>query len=116
MRRRTFLTLLAALAAALPLAAVAQQPKSPVVGFLSYGSPDHQRVIGYLAMWRKGLAEAGFVEGRNLAVEFRWVDHNSQLPAGAIELVDHRVDLIMATSGVAARAAKAATMSIPIVF
>jgi putative ABC transport system substrate-binding protein len=114
-RRRAFITLLGG-AAAWPLAAQAQQAAMPVIGFLSGGSP-----TGYasgLAGFRTGLNEMGFVEGRNLAIDYRWMDgHFDRLPAAANELVRLRVAAIFASGGVvSAVAAKAATSTIPIVF
>src|SRR5437879_12477786 len=114
MRRRDFLSLLAAALGVRSFAANAQQPTMPVIGFLSIGTPD--RVAAYLSAWRKGLHAAGFVEGNNLVVEYRWTGRNDQFPAVAAELVTRRVALIMATSGVAAKAAKSDPSTIPIVF
>lgn len=115
MRRRDLIPLLGAALAARPLALRAQQPKMPVVGFLS--SSDPERDEPYLAAWRKSLAEAGFVEGRTLAVEYRMVQSDpGRFPALAADLVARRVDVIMTTSNPAAAAAKAATTTIPIVF
>ncbi len=115
MRRRDLLPLLGAALAARPFAAGAQQSAPPVIGFLSTGTPEG--TVAVLAALRKGLGEAGFVEDRDLAVEYRWAGASTaQLPALAAELVGLRVDVIVATSGVAAHAAKAATATIPIVF
>jgi len=115
MQRRNFMTLLGAALTAAPLAAGAQQTAPSIVGVLAIGSSDreHDRVWD---AWRKALSNAGFVEGRNLRVEFNWADRASRLPALAKDLVGHRIDLIFALSGLAARAAKAATATIPIVF
>jgi putative tryptophan/tyrosine transport system substrate-binding protein len=115
MRRRTFITLLGG-AAAVPLAARAQQREMPVVGLLSPGSPDTRRV--QLAAIRRGLTETGYVEGRNYAMEYRWWgDQQNRLPALAAELVGLRPAVIVAPSGAAGGlAAKAATTTIPIVF
>jgi ABC-type uncharacterized transport system substrate-binding protein len=115
MRRRGFITLLGG-AAAWPLAARAQQPAVPVVGFLYPGAPELS--TGIVAAFRKGLGEAGFVEGRNVAVEFRFAyNDNARLPELTAELVRRRVAVI-ATPGStpSALAAKAATTTIPIVF
>jgi putative tryptophan/tyrosine transport system substrate-binding protein len=115
MRRRDFITLLGG-AAASPLVARAQQAPVPVVGFLSSRSPEEAAV--HTAAFRRGLTEAGFVDGQNVAIAFRWAEGRyERLPALAKELVDLRVSVILAGGGeLSARAAKDATASIPVVF
>jgi putative tryptophan/tyrosine transport system substrate-binding protein len=119
MRRRDFVALLGSAATSLilrPLAARAQQPRTPVIGYLGAESPD--RFASRLSAFRDGLAAAGFTEGRNVAIEYRWAEgSNERLPALAAELVGHPVSVLAAPGSVAAAlAAKAATQSIPIVF
>ena len=116
MRRRDFLGAVSGAVAVLPLRANAQQAAAPTIGFLAPTSAEGSALN--LEGFRKGLAEAGFVEGRNVAVEYRWADNQlDRLPALAAELVERRVAVITTVAATAAAlAAKGATSSIPIVF
>jgi putative tryptophan/tyrosine transport system substrate-binding protein len=114
--RREFITLLGSGAAAWPLAARAQQPAMPVVGFMSSRSPEDSVTV--VAAFHRGLGEGGLMEGKNVIIEFRWArGEYGKLPAIAAELLSRRVDVLVAAGGdPSARAAKAATSTVPIVF
>ena len=115
MRRREFITLLGSAAAAWPPAARAQQSGMPIVGFLSARSQEDSANL--VPAFRAGLGEKGYVEDRNVMIEFHWAEgHYDRFPAFAGELVAHRVAAIVTTSSAGALAAKAATSAIPIVF
>ena len=116
MRRREFITLIGGAASAWPLAARAQQPATSTIGFVSSRAPGES--AGVVAAFRQGLGEAGFVEGQNLAIAFRWAEGRyDRLPALVAELVNLRVAVLFAAGGTpSALAAKEATSTIPVVF
>src|SRR5512133_2156086 len=115
-RRREFIALLGGAAAAWPLRVHAQQPAMPVIGFLSSRSPSESNDL--VVAFRRGLRDAGFIEGQNLSIAFRWAEGRyDRLSALAAELVDLRVAVLFTAGGPpAALAAKAATQTIPVVF
>ena len=116
MKRREFITLLGG-AAAWPIAARAQQPAMPVIGYLTSGSANEPIVDRFGAAFRQGLALVGYVEGRNVAIEFRFAEHRSdRLAALATELARRQVNVIFAGGSQEALAAKSATTTVPIVF
>ncbi len=116
MDRRTFIGAFAGGLLAVPLAARAQKPATPVIGFLSSASPIQWTT--YVAGFRQGLNEAGYVEGKNVAIEFRWAEgHYDRLPALAVDLVSRQVAVVVASGGtLPVLATKAATSTIPIVY
>jgi putative ABC transport system substrate-binding protein len=115
MRRREFIRLFSSTIVAWPLTARAQQAAVPVIGFLNSGSS--KALQSFVAAFRQGLSESGYVEGQNLAIEYRWADGDyEKLPRLAVDLVDRHVSAIIAGGPPAIMAAEAATTTIPIVF
>jgi putative ABC transport system substrate-binding protein len=112
MNRREFIIMLGGTAAGWPLAAGAQQPALPVIGFVNSSSPD--LYVPFVRAWRQGLGETGYAEGRNVAIEYRWaMGHYDRVPALIAELLHRPVAVLAATSGPVAFAAKAANTAFP---
>src|SRR3954465_5229489 len=115
MNRRELTFLLGGAVLGRPFAARAQHKAVPVIGYLSTTSPGPQ--APYVAAFREGLSGTGYVEGQNVAIEFRWAEsHYDRLPALAADLIDHKVEVIVVGSTPGISAAKKATSTIPIVF
>src|SRR4051812_7784265 len=117
MRRRQFIAAVGSVAATWPLAVRAQQPAMPVIGYLSSNALNNKLMIERMASFEAGLAQTGYVNGQNVAIEFRWAEyHNERLSAMAADLVQRHVTVIATQGNYAVLAAKAATTKIPIVF
>ena len=115
MQRRDFITLVGGAASAWPLGARAQQQALPVIGYLSQGTPGER--ASFLPPFHKGLSEMGYVDGRNVAIEFRWAQNDpSRVPELANDLVRRRVAVIASAGGNTTRIVKALTSTMPIVF
>ena len=115
MRRREFIVWVSRTALAWPLAAMAQRPSIPSLGFLNSGSPKER--VRHLETFQQGLKEGGYVDGQNVTIEYRWAEGRyERLPSQAADLVRRQVSVIAATSTPAIPIAKAATSTIPIVF